>query len=110
MRQDEREYSIDALIGENVRKFREMKGLERRELADLFHITDDALYRIEKGKTGLSGVYAYTMANTLNCDMNFIFGRNRIPQTVQIDETDAAHRKTIARMLRYYAELLEKEK
>lgn len=101
--------NVDALIGGNVRKFREIIGMERKELASLFHITDDALYRIEKGQTGLSGIYGYILANELNCDMNFIYGRNSIPQQADTELPDEEHRRTMARMLRYIADMLEEE-
>lgn len=101
--------NVDALIGGNVKKFREMLGMERKELAALFHITDDALYRIEKGQTGLSGIYGYILANRLNCDMNFIFGKNAVPQIFDTDAADQDHRKTMARVLRYFADLLEEQ-
>lgn len=101
--------NVDALIGGNVKKFREMLGMERKELAALFHITDDALYRIEKGQTGLSGIYGYILANRLNCDMNFIFGKNSVPQLIDTEAADEDHRKTMARVLRYFADLLEEQ-
>lgn len=101
--------NIDALIGGNVKKYREIMGMDRKELASLFHITDDALYRIEKGQTGLSGIYGYILANELNCDMNFIFGRNSIPQQTGTEPEDGECRKTMARMLRYFADVIEEE-
>lgn len=109
MRAKRREDNIDALIGGNVKKFREIMGMERKELATLFHITDDALYRIEKGQTGLSGIYGYILAHELNCDMNFIYGKTSVPMPVDIEMTDGDHRKNIARALRYYADILEEE-
>lgn len=106
-KQGKPEDNVDALIGANVRKFREMQGLGRHELAELFHITEDVLYRIERGQTGLSGVYAYILANELNCDMNFIYGRTMIPQLIETEETDESRRRMMARMMRYFAGLLD---
>lgn len=109
MKMKHRGDNIDALIGGNVKKYREILGMERKELAALFHITDDALYRIEKGQTGLSGIYGYILANRLNCDMNFIFGKNQVPQLIETEAIDVDHRKSIARALRYFADVLEEE-
>lgn len=100
--------NIDVMIGGNVKKFREMRGMKRKEMADMFRITEDALYRIEKGQTGLSSVYAYILANELHCDMNFIYGRTRTPRKIETEHTGAAQHKIMARTLRYYAEVLDK--
>lgn len=101
------EFDIDAFIGANIRKFREIQGIERKELAAVFHITDDALYRIEKGQTGLSGTYGYILANELHCDMNFIFGSNPVLDIVDSEKANSITQKKMARMLRYMAELLD---
>ena len=41
--------------------------------------------------------------------MNFIFGKNQVPQLIETDAVDVDHRKSIARALRYFADVLEKE-
>ena len=38
--------SVDKQIGERLRKWREMTGMERKKLAGILHISDDAMYRI----------------------------------------------------------------
>lgn len=42
----------DALIGANLKKFREVFQIKRKELAEIFHISEDGVYRIERGETG----------------------------------------------------------
>lgn len=108
MKRQNKNNNIDAMIGGNLKKFREMRGIRRKELANMFQITEDALYRIEKGQTGLSPVYAYILANELHCDMNFIYGRTRTPRRIETEHTEESHRKIMARTLRYYAEILDK--
>lgn len=109
MKQTKRQNNnIDVMIGANLKKFREMRGMKRKEMADMFQITEDALYRIEKGQTGLSPVYAYILANELRCDMNFIYGRTLTPGRIETEHTEAVHHKIMARTLRYYAEILDK--
>ena len=49
----------------------------------------------------MTSVYAYVLANTFHCDMNYIFGVTDIPDIVATDEKD------ISRVLRYCAELIE---
>ena len=39
----------DVIIGDNVRRFREAYGISRAQLAQIFHISVDAVYRIERG-------------------------------------------------------------
>ena len=70
---------VDKLIGANLTKFRESRGISRKELAEQFHIQEDSLYRIERGDIGLSCEYCYVLANELHCDMNFIFGTSDVP-------------------------------
>ena len=101
MKSNKDSFTIDEIIGRNLQNYRKLMGLERKEVAEAFHITDDALYRIEKGQIGLTSVYAYVLANTFHCDMNYIFGGTDIPDIVATDEKD------ISRVLRYCAELIE---
>lgn len=109
MKRELREKNINAEIGANIKRFREMKNMSRQKLADIFHITDDALYRIETGQTGFSGIYAYILAQELDCDMNFIFGNNAVFHTDKVIKTDEECREEMACTLRYYASLLEEE-
>lgn len=51
----------DEIIGANVKKFRESQGISRKDLAHIFHISEDGVYRIERGETGLSSAYAYIL-------------------------------------------------
>ena len=37
----------DEIIGANVKKFRESQGISRKDLAHIFHISEDGVYRIE---------------------------------------------------------------
>lgn len=109
MNRELRERNIDAEIGANIKKFREIKNMSRQKLADIFHITDDALYRIETGQTGFSGIYAYILAQELDCDMNFIFGKDPVFQTDNVIQTDEECREEMACTLRYYASLLAQD-
>ena len=101
--------SIDERIGQKLKEFREIYNIDRKEMAERFHITEDALYRIEKGKVGLSSEYCYILANELNCDMNYLFGRNPVPRQMDSFEKKDIGDREIARILRYFAHILEKE-
>lgn len=100
---------VDKYIGQRLRDWRKMMGMGRKELAEQLHITDDALYRIEAGIIGLSPNHAYMLANELNCDLNFIFGREEIPsRTIEIKSGLSVVRRA-AVMLRFCLEILENE-
>ena len=114
MKNKKKNQSIDEIIGNNVKTFRKLNGIERKTLADKFHISDDAMYRIEKGETGLSGEYAYIMACEYGCDMNFIYGKIDVEEFILNSMEDVINNvdkkeigQKVSRMLRYAAELLE---
>lgn len=98
----------DTIIGANLKKFRETYNINRKDLAGIFHISEDAVYRIEKGDTGLSSSYGYILANELHCDMNFIYGSTEVPKVMDEWNTDQISLEHIAKRLRAYAELLDK--
>lgn len=56
----------DALIGANLKKFREVFQIKRKELAEIFHISEDGVYRIERGETGLSMAFIFMSWLNLN--------------------------------------------
>ena len=99
----------DAIIGANLKKFRSVYGISRKELAKIFHISEDGVYRIERGETGLSSSYAYILAQDLHCDMNFIFGNAGEPARITEDGVYIRQMtpENIAQRLRYYAEMIE---
>ena len=99
----------DEIIGANVRRFREAYGISREKLADIFHVSDDGMYRIERGETGLSSSYAYILANELHCDMNFIYGLTSEPALVDVKDADVfpITPERIASRLRVYADMIE---
>lgn len=99
----------DEIIGINVKRFREFYGITRKELSEIFHISEDGLYRIERGETGLSSYYAYILANTLHCDMNFIYGLTSEPELINLGQVDieVLTPEQIAKRLRVYADMLE---
>ncbi len=101
--------SVDELVGQKLKRFREIYSIGRKEMADRFHITEDALYRIEKGKVGLSSEYCYILANELNCDMNYLFGNSPVPQRMESFRKKDITGREIGRILRYFAHILETE-
>ncbi len=99
----------DEIIGANVRRFRESQGISRKELAEIFHISEDGIYRIERGETGLSSSYAYILANELHCDMNFIYAIKAEPTLVNVEK--AGERSLtpgiLVKRMKVYLEMLE---
>ena len=110
----EKNLSINEKIGNNIRIFREVNGISRKTLAEKFCISDDAVYRIERGESGFAGEYAYILANEFGCDMNYIycsiddeevFRRNVKRVLYNTDKENI--RESIPGMLRHVAKLLE---
>lgn len=98
----------DVLIGANLKKFREVFQIKRKDLAEIFHISEDGVYRIERGETGLSSSYAYILAKELHCDMNFIYGITPEPALLNTNDTETQLTpEGIAQRLRVYARFLE---
>lgn len=116
-----RDQSIDEIIGNNLKEFRKIHKIERKELAEKFHISDDAVYRIERGETGLSGEYAYILANEYDCDMNFIYAKiSKSEYILKSMENDMNTIKSssvgkkrvmklVSRILKFAAEALDRE-
>ena len=110
--------NIDEIIGNKIKIFRRIYGVKRNELAEKFHISDDAVYRIERGETGLSSEYAYILANEYGCDMNFIYGSEDIFEFILKSIKDSVNKvagenrssnimKEVSLMLRLAAEIME---
>ena len=100
----------DEIIGANVKKFRESQGISRKDLAHIFHISEDGVYRIERGETGVSSAYAYILANQLHCDMNFIYGLTTDPICLNMecmDKEQLTPENAISK-IRWYTDMLEK--
>lgn len=101
---------IGANVKKNVKKFRESQGISRKDLAHIFHISEDGVYRIERGETGLSSAYAYILANQLHCDMNFIYGLTTDPICLNMecmDKEQLTPENAISK-IRWYTDMLEK--
>lgn len=100
----------DEIIGANVKKFRESQGISRKDLAHIFHISEDGVYRIERGETGLSSAYAYILANQLHCDMNFIYGltTDSICLNMECMDKEQLTPENAISKIRWYTDMLEK--
>ena len=114
MKVGKKDQSVDKIIENNIKVFRDIHGISRKDLASRFHISDDALYRIEKGQTGLSGEYAYILSDEFGCDMNFIYGKADVFEFIldsmkkAMESSDKENIKQMAsRMLRYAARLID---
>lgn len=99
----------DEIIGANLKRFRRVYGISRKKMAEIFHISEDGVYRIERGETGLSSTYAFILAKELHCDMNFIYGTTSEPMVINSGQVEhqPLTQNGIAQRLRIYAELLD---
>ena len=110
--------SVDESVGSKIEIFRKIYDIQRKELAEKFHISYDAVYRIERGETGLSSEYAYILANEYGCDINFIYGSEDIFEFILKSIKDNVNKvagenrssnimKEVSLMLRLAAEIME---
>lgn len=61
-------------IGQNVRRYRRMKGLTQAQLAEMIGVSDQHISHIECGRTSLS-LYAFVnLALALSVDLNDLLG------------------------------------
>lgn len=61
-------------IGQNVRRYRRMKGLTQAQLAEMISVSDQHISHIERGHTSLS-LYAFVnLAVALSVDLNDLLG------------------------------------
>ena len=61
-------------IGQNIRHYRQKRGIRQKELAEYIHVSDQHISHIENGHTKLSLITLVAIANTLNVDCNTLLG------------------------------------
>jgi transcriptional regulator with XRE-family HTH domain len=66
-----KEYKIN--VGENIRKWRELKGLQQKDLADKLDISLTALSNIETGVSKPNTERLEDVAEALNIEVNQLF-------------------------------------
>jgi ribosome-binding protein aMBF1 (putative translation factor) len=64
------------LLGERIKKAREAKGLEQKELAEKIRITPSSMCLFEKGKRNISKEMLYVIADALGVNIYELEGRN----------------------------------
>lgn len=61
-------------IGRNICKYRQLRGLKQKELADLIDVSDQHISHIENAHTKLGLVTLVAIANVLHVDYNTLLG------------------------------------
>ena len=64
---------LQELLGKNIAARRKLLGLRQKELAARLNITQDALTRIEKGKTAPRMKRIALIADILGCSVSLLF-------------------------------------
>lgn len=64
-------------IADNIRKLRKLRGFTQEELAELLHLTPQAISRWETGKTMPDAERIIDLAAVLNCSADEILGISR---------------------------------
>ena len=63
--------------GENIRRYREKKGISQRELAKSIMVTHAMINQLEQDRKILTVPMARVIANALDCDVNALAGYQR---------------------------------
>ncbi len=62
--------TVGVAVGNNIRVVRERVGLSQTDLANKIHSDRQYLYKIEKGKVGISIIKLAVIAKALNVDLS----------------------------------------
>jgi transcriptional regulator with XRE-family HTH domain len=68
------------LVGENVRRARQEKGLTQEELAERSGFSQQYISGLERGRRNPTVVSVYELANALDVTHRFIIGRYKRPR------------------------------
>lgn len=68
-------------VGENIKKYRKLKGLKQSELAELANISRVAIGNYERNDRTPTVDILSNIANALNVDINLLIDNNKIKQT-----------------------------
>jgi len=64
---------IDILVGANIRRQREAKGLTQTALGEAMGVSFQQVQKIEKGANRISAGHLYAAAKLLDCKINVFF-------------------------------------
>lgn len=73
-------------VGENVHQLRELNGLSRKELADILHITEQAVWQYENNKTFPNINIFNKLCALFNVDYQYFFVESPITSNVTNEE------------------------
>ncbi|MDR0801563.1 helix-turn-helix transcriptional regulator, partial [Fluviicola sp.] len=103
-------------IGENIKKFRELKNLTRNEMADRLHVSLSAYGKIERGDVDLTisraneiaQILSVDLPQLLNFDVQDVFNITNTNNQIIQNQADSVHFHSDNHTERYIS-LLEKE-
>lgn len=100
--------NIDEVVGDNIRKYRQMRGLTQKDLGDRIGVKHNTISQYEKGRNAPEQNMIFAIANALNVSVGDLF-----PQTTKTP--DESYIKLLAmsdglsdRDKDYLKELIEK--
>lgn len=101
-------------IGQNIRKFRQAKGMKQKELAERINMSEQHISHIESAHTKLSLPTLVAIANVLEVDCNSLLG-NTLTGSINLimfeqiigylSKMDAAKLKFISEICKLMVEL-----
>lgn len=66
--------------GENIRRYREKKGISQSELARMLMVSQPTINQLEQDRKILTVPMARVIANALDCDVNALAGYQEHPE------------------------------
>ena len=105
--------AANVLAGLNLKFFMERNGISIDELAESFHIKNDAVKKILDGTNAISGRYNCILVEKYNCDLNFIYGGIAYydvlldEERLEKESSNGKKQEIFSRNMKYLAELVE---
>ena len=73
MRRSQADKDVDATVGTNIRRFREISGISQKKLGDAIGVTFQQIQKYDSGKDRISASRLVETARALGCDLNSLF-------------------------------------
>nr|WP_018009213.1 helix-turn-helix transcriptional regulator [Sinorhizobium medicae] len=73
MRRSQADKDVDATVGTNIRRFREISGISQKKLGDAIGVTLQQIQKYDSGKDRISASRLVETARALGCDLNSLF-------------------------------------
>jgi transcriptional regulator with XRE-family HTH domain len=67
---------IEKQVGSAIRSLRKMRGLTRKDLADILHVSHQQVAKYENAQNRITAGKLFKLASTFNVSLDYFFGNN----------------------------------